>query len=781
MNGLSLLAILIVGMTAPRAVTYYQLMSGVCESLQMATATSQSFTADSAAGRMDERTCGSTDISSSPVITSGVSLSYLVTVKPDGARNHQADVSIHVDDAPPSLTFTMYRWHDGQYYLIPVTGFSAFDASGKNLPIEFRADGSRRFWTIQIGRSASSFRVEYNASLSLVRKDFNQYVGYLGSDFGFSEGAGLFLVPHDVSFRGAKVSFNLPEGWKALAPWQKAGDVFTPENIQSFMWSTFGVGAFTESEKLIEGTRVKIATYAGWSRSAQQQIADYSFLIYDYMTRLFGRSAPLETYLAVWTPSAEDGKGTCQCEWSSSQGLTSDPVRPNFSEYAHRVFHIWNAFDPTGIRYRSNEEQWFVEGTNFYYDYKVLVDLGLLSELRETGMSYHLKWYLQTILGTKYDVPLTKAHEYASLAHFNEYTWLYYRKGALVSLLLDSTIRAVTSEKKALDDLLKAVYSRYGAKQGVCSNEEILWIINSVTGFDFGAFFGKYIYGTERLPTSSTYPDLVDWPELLKSLELVKVPLLSLAISPGTVKVSDTVTITARLSDIYEKPIQGGTIRFYLELADGALRFLSNVTTNLSGVAEISFKIDVGAGSYWISAIYDGSASYAQRRGKSSLVVNTLKTTIAVAAPTSVIQDVPVTLTARLRDEKGNPVQNATLSFHVSTRKGTEKLGSATTDVSGAASITYKPATVGEVNIRVVYSGSEKHSLSDASFTLKVETPTAPFQAYYGTIGIWAAAFAFIIVGLLVSRTLRRNRQRLQGESRAGSMLRDKKISSFLG
>lgn len=479
----------------------------------------------------------------------GVDLSYLVTVDLDSATKHTAHVKLAVDHVGTSvMTLTMHRWHDWQYYQMPITAFSAFDPSGVALAHEFNSEGLRRFWTVQVGQ-ATSLSVEYDVTLNFVRKDFNQYTGYLSQRFGVSEGAGIFIIPQDTPVASYSVRFSLPQGWGAYTPWKETNDArFVPENTKSLMWSTFAVGAFSESSKPIGDTNVKVVTYSVWDVHTQQLLTDYSFGAYDYITKVFGRSVPLETYLAVWVPNAEDGRGICELEWSNSQGIvTSPPPNINYNEYVHRVFHTWNAFEPTGIAINGGEENWFCEGTNTYYDDKAVVQLGIKSDL--TVMGYYLKEYLTEYVGTEFDVPLAEAYKYANSGNFNKYNWLYYHKGALVSYLLDQTVMAVTNGGRSLDDLLETVYASYGGFNGAVSNADIIRILGSITAFDFRVFFDEFIYGTVRLPLKAKGAGLtVDWADLNAKLKLTQTTITAVTTSASYATTSVLTVTTSSLS-----------------------------------------------------------------------------------------------------------------------------------------------------------------------------------------------------------------------------------------
>src|SRR5690606_28144180 len=83
----------------------------------------------------------------------------------------------------------------------------------------------------------------------------------------------------------------------------------------------------------------------------------------------------------------------------------------------------------------------------------------------------------------------------------------YYAKGSLVALGLDLTIRAETRGRKSLEDVMRALWQRYGrdfyssagAGQGV-EEDEIRGIFEQVSGVKLKRFFDRYIHGTEDVP-----------------------------------------------------------------------------------------------------------------------------------------------------------------------------------------------------------------------------------------------------------------------------------------
>jgi predicted metalloprotease with PDZ domain len=76
----------------------------------------------------------------------------------------------------------------------------------------------------------------------------------------------------------------------------------------------------------------------------------------------------------------------------------------------------------------------------------------------------------------------------------------YYTKGALVALALDLTLRSETGGRRSLDDVLRELWTRYGARGVGVPEDGFERLAAEVGGLDLRAFFDKAVRGTEDLP-----------------------------------------------------------------------------------------------------------------------------------------------------------------------------------------------------------------------------------------------------------------------------------------
>ena len=193
---------------------------------------------------------------------------------------------------------------------------------------------------------------------------------------------------------------------------------------------------------------------------------------------------------------------------------------------SHEYFHTWNVkrikpavFAPYDLQ---NENYtpllWLFEGFTSYYDDLMLVRSGIISEatyfkllgktvgsvLRGSGRTK------QSIADSSFDAwsKYYRQDENAPNAIIS-----YYTKGSLVGLAFDLTIRARTNGEKSLDDVMLALWDRFGrdfyqgdAKGGRgVTEQEVEALFDEVSGVRLKSIFDRYIRGTEDIPLAKLY------------------------------------------------------------------------------------------------------------------------------------------------------------------------------------------------------------------------------------------------------------------------------------
>jgi len=193
---------------------------------------------------------------------------------------------------------------------------------------------------------------------------------------------------------------------------------------------------------------------------------------------------------------------------------------------SHEYFHTWNvkrikpaAFAPYDLQAENYTPLlWLFEGFTSYYDDLMLVRAGIIGE------ATYFKLQAKTIGGVlrgsgrlKQSVADSSFDAWSKYYRQDENSpnaiISYYTKGSLIALAFDLTIRAKTGGVKSLDDIMLALWERYGrdfyngAGRGV-TEQEVEALFDEVSGLKLKNMFERYVRGTEDLPLAKLYAPL---------------------------------------------------------------------------------------------------------------------------------------------------------------------------------------------------------------------------------------------------------------------------------
>ena len=249
------------------------------------------------------------------------------------------------------------------------------------------------------------------------------------------------------------------------------------------------------------------------------------------------KRAPMDRYVFM-TLAVGDGYGGLEHRASTALicaradlPSTVTPKGAEFSEgyikflglCSHEYFHTWNvkrikpaAFAPYDLQAETYTPLlWLFEGFTSYYDDLMLVRSGIIDE------AAYLKLLGKTIGSVLRGSGRTKQ----SVAESSFDAWgkyyrqdenapnaivSYYGKGSLIALAFDLTIRAKTDGKKSLDDVMLALWQRYGRDfyptvgRGV-SEAEVEALFDEISGLKLKPMFERYVRGTDDLPLARLY------------------------------------------------------------------------------------------------------------------------------------------------------------------------------------------------------------------------------------------------------------------------------------
>lgn len=249
------------------------------------------------------------------------------------------------------------------------------------------------------------------------------------------------------------------------------------------------------------------------------------------------KRAPMQRYVFL-TLAVGDGYGGLEhrastaliCARADLPSTTTPPSAEPDEGYlkflglcSHEYFHTWNvkrikpaAFAPYDLQTENYTPLlWLFEGFTSYYDDLMLVRAGIIGE------ATYLKLLGKTVGGVLRGSGRTKQ----SIAESSFDAWSkyyrqdenspnaivsYYAKGSLVALAFDLTIRAKTGGAKTLDDVMLALWQRFGrdfyegGARGV-TEKEVEALFDEVAGVKLKPLFERYIRGVEDVPVAKLY------------------------------------------------------------------------------------------------------------------------------------------------------------------------------------------------------------------------------------------------------------------------------------
>lgn len=452
-------------------------------------------------------------------------------IVPRDPHGHRFAVDCTIDDpAPDGQRFALPTWIPGSYlvreFARHVVAVRA-SAGGRDVPI---AKAGKDHWR------AAPVAGPLTVTIDVYAFDLSVRTAYLDAHRGYFNGTSMFLRPEGRDEAPCLVDIGPPpapagRGWKVAttlardgaAPWgfgrYRAANydelVDHPVEMADFAHVAFEAGGATH-DVVVTGHAPFDATrlVADLARICQWQV--------DFFGGAPASRAPFDRYL-FQVMAVGDGYGGLEHRASTSllcsrrdlpqPGATaiSDGYRSFLGLASHEYFHAWNvkrikpaAFTPYDLaREATTRLLWAFEGITSYYDDLALVRSGVIDQVS----------YLELLGRTISAVQRTPGRAVQSVADASFDAWIkyyrpdenspnatvsYYAKGALVALALDLTLRE--GGRATLDDLTRELWRRFGAPGRGVPEDGLRALASELAGRDLGAFFDRYVDGTDELP-----------------------------------------------------------------------------------------------------------------------------------------------------------------------------------------------------------------------------------------------------------------------------------------
>jgi predicted metalloprotease with PDZ domain len=357
---------------------------------------------------------------------------------------------------------------------------------------------------------------------------------HLDSTHGFFNGTCVFLRALGREERACEVEI-LPPAGRRYAGWRVAtslgrkgarplgfGD-YAAADYDELVDHPVEMGTFAHASFTAGGVPHEIAI-TGRHRADLGRLARDLKRVCDWHIRFWGGPAPMDRYVFLAT-AVGDGYGGLEHRASTAllcsrdelplaaDKTLSDGYRTFLGLASHEYFHAWNvkrikpaAFTPYDLdRENYTALLWTFEGVTSYYDDLALVRCGLVKS----------EDYLEILGRSITQLLRTPGRRRQSVAESSWDAWIkyyrqdenspnaivsYYGKGALVALCLDLHIRGRTAGRRSLDDVMRALWRRYGRSGVGVPEDGVERIAEEASGLKLRPLFDRWLRGTSDLP-----------------------------------------------------------------------------------------------------------------------------------------------------------------------------------------------------------------------------------------------------------------------------------------
>lgn len=449
-------------------------------------------------------------------------------------QNSLSPVSIHLDlrhidndtftveFSPPPLTkknniYQFAATAPGTYQTMNIgrfaTGFRAFDAEGKSLPVIKLNDNQYKLSDPEATRRIT-YRIAETWDTPVKE---NQIYKMCGTSI---EDDHILINPHAVigylkGLQAAPIELQLelPDEWEIGTALTADGrGRYLAADYDQLVDSPILMGRLSKAQANVDGTQIDIFTYSKTHLIRSEQIrASMKNML--NAASLFLNGLPVDRYTFLFHFESED-KGAWEHSYSSEYVYQELPwaAKENsiLATASHEFFHIvtplnihsevihpFNFTDP-----QPSDHLWLYEGVTEWASDMILLQGGEI-ELKEYFNRLSEKLILEEFL---FDSQISLYH----LAHTSfteegqkQYANIYNR-GAIVAGLLDLEIWKITDGEKGLRQLIVELAGDYGPDRPF-SEKRFLKELADRTGPEIIDFFKKYVQRTRTLPIDEFY------------------------------------------------------------------------------------------------------------------------------------------------------------------------------------------------------------------------------------------------------------------------------------
>ncbi|MEM8513467.1 putative metalloprotease with PDZ domain [Massilia sp. MP_M2] len=472
------------------------------------------------------------------------------TIVPRDLAGHLFNVTLTVANPDPDgQTFALPAWIPGSYMIREFA---------RNI-VRIRAEQAgaavaltkidKHTWRAAPGNGAGAGALTLH--YEVYAWDLSVRAAHLDQTHGFFNGTSVFLRVVGQEATAHQVDIQRPadaaaKTWRVATSMKEAG-------AKRYGFGTYGAANYDELiDHPVEMGNFELATFEAHGiphdivitgrvpnldmarlQADLKAICETQIAFFEPLTK----RAPLERYVFM-TMAVGDGYGGLEHRASTAlicaradlpTTANQKPGEPGegYLQFlglcSHEYFHTWNVkrikpavFAPYDLQVENYTPLlWLFEGFTSYYDDLMLVRAGIIGET--TYFKLQAKSVAGVLRGSgrlKQSVAESSFDAWSKYYRQDENSpnaiISYYTKGSLIALAFDLTIRAKTGGAKSLDDVMLALWERFGRDfypsvgRGV-TEHEVEALFDEISGLKLKSLFERYVRGVEDLPLAKLY------------------------------------------------------------------------------------------------------------------------------------------------------------------------------------------------------------------------------------------------------------------------------------
>jgi predicted metalloprotease with PDZ domain len=432
-------------------------------------------------------------------------------VRLDSPATHTAEIELRFTPDADSVDVTLPAWCPGSYLIRDYARFVRdLEAKGDDGQPRKVTKVDKQTWRIERA-GARELTVRYG----LYGHDLTVRTNHIDHDHAFLHGPATFLYPTTQRAQPVEIGLSYPQAWTLTTAARRDGATVRAASIDELYdhpihlgpTRTLDVPAKVPCKLAIWGERAPGGTF-----DEQRLCTDLAAIVDDHVAR-FGE-APFDNYTFILM-LAQDAYGGLEHR-ASSVNLYNPHFAATRKSYegllellSHELFHAWNGkriaprplLDFDYAREAYTPCLWVMEGITSHYDRFAL----------RTSSRISAKSLLDKVLDDWARLQATPGRARQSLEQSSFDAWIklykadesnlnttvsYYLKGGLAMFALDLHIRRRTEGQRSLDDVLRALWQRYG-KPGTPHPDDLQPVFEEAVGLSLADIFDKQIRGTQ--------------------------------------------------------------------------------------------------------------------------------------------------------------------------------------------------------------------------------------------------------------------------------------------